>query len=115
MSAAGEAAGVKGLPCWRTPDPPSLTPLPSSCPGPPNPPLQVQPTTSSRKAPDPPEPPGLLLLEGATPGAEVSPPPWGPSASGALTAGGMWVTEVTVIVRAPGVTVALGSGGSVWF
>lgn len=104
--------GVKGLPCWG-PRLPSLIPLPSGRLCPPHL-SRCSPPPPPGNPPDPPGPPGLLL-EGATLSAEVSPPPRGSSASGVLTVGGMWVTEVTLIVGAPAVTVALDSGGSVWF
>ena len=79
---------------------------------PPSPPIQVQPPTSGR-SPDPPGLPGLLL-EGAL-GGGLSPLPRGPCVSGALVARVTGVTEVTGFVGVPGVTVALGSGGSVRF
>lgn len=124
--AEGEPAGLPGLGehCWRRHGgqglraghlpPPSHTPLPKCCCVPPDPPSRCS-LPPPRSLPDPPVPPGLLL-EGAALGRWVSPPPWGPSALGAVAvAGVLGVTEVTGIAGVPGVTVALRSGGSVGF
>lgn len=90
---------------------PRCTPHSPAVPrAPPAPPTPAPPGSS----PNPPSLPGLLL-GGAALGGGLSPLLRDPCASGALVAGVTGVTEVTGIVRVPGVTVALGSGGSVRF